>query len=312
MADNSQAWYVIVNPRAGGGRAVRRWQQVCRQLQDEAAGWEVSYTTCEGEASALAAAGWSAGYRRFLTVGGDGTHHEVVNGLIPAAGAQLAELVYALLPVGTGNDWIKTHGIPSSSSEWLRMFRRGHIATQPLGRIRYCRGAEEQTAYFANVAGLAYDGYVVKEAQRHMQRGRSGRLFYLGLIVSCLFRYRLQRARLQVDSEPVEDRFYTINAAIGRFNGGGIQIAPHADPAGEKLAVTFARSVSKLQVLLAIRRFYDGTLGDHPRITTTRADTIRVTEAGDGPLPVEADGEYLGTTPVTIDLLPYRLRFIAP
>ena len=310
MADHlHQDWTIIVNPRAGNGRAGRHWARYGTALAELLPRHEVHWTSRRGEATELAAAAVRAGKRHVIAVGGDGTHHEVVNGLAQAAYDRLSEIHYALLPIGTGNDWIRTSGTPQRFTEWLDRLRAGRFAEQSVGRIRYRQGGETRQCYFANMAGLAYDAFVVRSVQ---ERGavQGGKALYLWHTLRCLFRYRPQRTQLRLDGKARDERIYTLNVGIGRYAGGGMQIVPHADPAADTLAVTYVRDVSIGEVLLNLRRFYDNTLADYDRAVLTHARRIEVAAAGDGPILLEADGEFLGETPLQIDLAAGRLRYL--
>lgn len=305
------SWTVIANPRAGGGIRPAVWQLIQKLLRQQLPDHQLLITTDDERADRLVAQAIGNGSRHILAIGGDGTHHSAVNGIMHARAASGAEIIYALLPIGTGNDWIRTHGIPHDLRGWFDQFGSGQLHQQNVGRLRYHRDGQERQAYFANVIGLAYDGYVVRVANAAPPR-RGGRLFYLWLTLRCLFDYRPQRARIHYDGHSVDDAFYTINIGIGRYSGGGMQLTPQAEPAGDRLALTYARSVSRLGVLLNTYRFYNGRIGDHPRITTTHARRVRIEAPAASPLPVEADGEYLGFTPVAVDFLPAALTFIGP
>jgi diacylglycerol kinase family enzyme len=106
----------------------------------------------------------------------------------------------------------------------------------------------------------------------------------------------------------VEDEFYTINVGLCRYSGGGMQLVPHAIPDDGLLALTFARKLPKLEVLLQSGRFYKGTLLEHPRIEGYQTDHVRVEAADDEPCLVEADGEFLGQTPVEFSIIPAALK----
>lgn len=303
-------WLIIVNPTAGSGLAGKTWPDLLEQLASHLPHHRVTFSTHRGHATELAREAVEEGRRYLLAVGGDGTHHEVVNGIMRQQACPSTDVHYALLPVGTGNDWIKTHGIPTRFVDWLRMLQKGHWAYQNLGRLTYFHQGRPAERYFTNVAGLAYDGYVVRFTEGRRPRF-SGQLFYLSVILRCLFQYRPQRAKLHLNAQAVTDRFYTINAGIGRYSGGGMQLVPHAEPAGNALAITYAGPVTRLDVLLNTYRFYNGTLHRHRLVTSTFTDHLRVEADGDGPLLLEADGEFLGETPVDIRLVPNALRFLA-
>ncbi len=306
-----QKWLIVVNPAAGSGRVGRLWPTLYNHLITHLPDHQVVLSEAQGHATVLTQQAIEQGFRYILAVGGDGTNHEVVNGIMLQKVAPTAEITYALLPVGTGNDWIKTHQIPRPIEEWLQMFLKGKTRLQNIGHLQYYVGDEQRTRYFANVAGLAYDGYVVQFTEQKAPV-LPGRVYYLMVILFCIFRYRLQRALLRFGDRQISDRYYTINVGVCRYSGGGMQLVPQADPTGSQLALTYAGPVSKLGVILNTYRFYNGTIGEHPLVTTTHAEEVAVEESGDGPLLLEADGEFLGQTPVKITLQHLALRFIAP
>lgn len=308
-ADHS--WTVIANPRAGGGLRPVAWQLIQQLLRQYLPDHHLLTTRADARADQLAAQAIRGGSRHILAIGGDGTHHSAINGIMQATQGRAEGIIYALLPIGTGNDWIRSHGIPRGLRAWFDQFCGGHLHRQNIGRLHYQAAGAEREAFFANVVGLAYDGFVVRVANAQPPR-RGGRLFYLWLTLRCLFDYRPQRARIDYDGQRVEDAFYTINIGIGRYSGGGMQLTPQADPAGDYLALTYARTVSRLNVVLNTYRFYNGRIGDHARITTTRARHVCIEAPAADPLPVEADGEFLGYTPISVELLPAALTFIGP
>lgn len=306
-----QAWFVLINPTAGGGLSGRRWPDYARRLEKVLPDAKLAFSEANAHAMELVGRAIEDGYRYVMAVGGDGTHHEVVNGIMRQRAVPSHEVTYALLPVGTGNDWVRNYRIPADIDRWLAMIQSGHTRTQSVGLATYQHEGQTKQRYFANVAGLAYDGYVVRYAHQHPP-AFGGNLGYLFLTLRCLFQYTPQRAHLYLDDNLVVDRFYTINAGIGRYSGGGMQLVPHAQPNDDRLAVTYAGPVSRLGVLLNTYRFYNGTLGRHPLITTTHARRLRIEAADDGPILLEADGEFLGESPVEIEIMPGALKFVTP
>lgn len=304
-------WQVIINPTAGSGLDQRHWQQIESRLLKLLPQYEVHTTDAPGTATTMAQQLVSAGARHILAVGGDGTNHEVVNGIYQALGPRSAEVIYALLPIGTGNDWIKTHQIPNRLPAWFDCFQMGNLRQQNLGLLHYYQEGQAQQCIFVNVIGLAYDGFIVQTGER-LGAHQRGKWFYLWLTFRCLFQYTPEWATIQYDTKSVSDHFYTINIGIGKYSGGGMRLTPHARPQGKQLALTYARSVSKLGVLLATPRFYRGTLGQHPRIETPFARSISIDTDEQPPLLVEADGEFLGRSPIRVELLPNALTFIGP
>lgn len=298
-------WYIIVNPAAGNGRVGRRWPEIERLLQEFGFSYTVKFTEYRGHAIRLVEDAVLKGHRYFLALGGDGTNHEMTNGILRQTVAPSAEITYALLPIGTGNDWARSYGIPHDPRARLQRLKEGRVVYQDVGKVAYQSDGQTQERFFVNVAGMAYDAFIAKKLDRHRLVSRLQYLFMVGLY---LFEYRLTPARLQFDGRTVDDFFYTINIGICRYSGGGMQLVPQALPDDGLLALTFARRLPKWEVLLQTRRFYNGALLQHPKVEGVQTKQLRVNHLGGQPTLLEADGEFLGETPAEFFILEKALR----
>lgn len=299
-------WHIIINPTAGNGNARLIWPQIENLLQQMSFSYSVHFTERVGHAIQLAETAVMGGGRFVLSVGGDGTHHEVANGILRQNRTPSNEVSLAALPIGTGNDWVKQYGVEKNIATRLQRLLNPEFVYQDVGRVRYYTedGAEAER-YFINVAGLAYDGYV---AQRVEAEGKTGsKLAYLIAVARYLFDYEPQTVALHYDDHQVVDRFYTINVGICRYSGGGMQLVPHAVPDDGKFALTFARHMPRWEVLAQTRRFYNGSLLSHPKVTGAQVREVTV-DAASLACPLEADGEFLGYAPAAFELLPGALR----
>ncbi len=307
-----QHWHIFFNPAAGGGKAGRQWPHLYPQLQALLPVHTLHISQARNHLATLVEnAICEQGARYLLTIGGDGALHETINGIFRQQQVDPHTIVVALLPLGTGNDWIKTHRLPTQFEAWQTVFLAGHLQQQDIGKVDYQVEQELRSTYFVNAAGLAFDAYVVRYANSVGWRWMSNRFFYLWAILRCLFMYRLPQARIRWADQVREQYCYTISCGIGSYSGGGMQITPHADPADGCLAITLAGRLSPLAVLLNTYRFYNGTIGDHPRVTLFHTTELYVDSCTDQAIGVEADGEFLGFTPVHIKILPRALTFIA-
>lgn len=313
MNTQTRRWFFIVNPVAGNGLAARRWPAVEAVLRAQLGEIKVAFTQCRGQAIELAQQAVRGGYRFIAAVGGDGTNHEAINGLMLQNNAPLADIAYTLLPIGTGNDWIRTHGIPTNLNAWIAMAKESQrIIWQDVGVAEYQdANRQPQRRFFANVAGMAYDGFIVQHAEQHKQLIK-GRLMYLALVMSGLFRYKLSSAAVTWDGGQAQGRFYTINAGICRYSGGGMQIVPHANPFDGLLALTLAGPLTKLGVLANTWRFYNASIGQHPKVSLHQTRRISVQNLDGAPLHLEADGEFLGYAPATFYLADGKLPVLVP
>ena len=305
-------WYVIANPTAGNGKVKKDWPAIEEKLMTSLPVGEVGFTAYRGHAIHLAQQALNAGYKKIIAIGGDGTNHEVINGIMWQNSVDRSSILYALIPVGTGNDWIKTYGIPNSIDGAIQIIQQGHYRFQDVGLATYHKHGKQLSRYFVNVAGMAYDGYICQKMEAKPE-AISNKFSYLWLVFKCLFQYKLRKAKVLIDGErKVSGKFYTINVGICKYSGGGMQFVPHAVPDDGLLALTTAGELSKLGVLLNTPRFYNGKVGQHPKVETYQCTTIDVEADEDMPTLLEADGEYLGTTPVHFQLIPKAIKVIVP
>lgn len=308
---HNQKWYIIANPSAGKNRVNRQLPLIEKLLRLNTVDYEIVKTSQRGDGISLVKKGIARGYRNILSIGGDGTNNEVVNGIIEQDWVPSHEITYSLLSIGTGNDWVKTHKIPTNIKDFVSMLKNGKTTFQDVGVVFFLNNNEMQKRYFANIAGMAYDAYVVQKTEK--QSGVfSNKLFYLVSLMRYLFQYKLQKAKIRFNGQELSGYFYTINVGICRFAGGGMEIIPHAVPNDGQLAITIAGQFSKLEVILNTYRFYNGTIAKLSKIFTGFSTSVTVDSLEKEPIPVEADGEFLGYTPVEFRIIPRALRILVP
>jgi diacylglycerol kinase (ATP) len=303
-------WYIIVNPAGGNGSVGRAWPSIRQRLSDAGFSFTEAMTKAPMHAMQLVEDAVHTGFRKIIAVGGDGTNHEVINGMLLQQIVPSAAITYVLLPVGTGNDWIRSVGIPSGLDAWIQMVQEGHRHQLSVGKIRYQGTQGEAIRYFINVAGLAYDGYIASKLDGSSWWMRS-RFIYLLMVFVYIFKYVLTKGEVSIDNTEIEDFFYTINIGIGRYSGGGMQLVPHANPKGDRFGVTLAGRLSKIGVLMATPYFYNGKVEEHPKVSTYSGEEVEVRSLDPKEeLLLEADGEPLGTTPAHFSLIPEALTVI--
>ena len=276
-------------------------------LQEMGFSYNVQFTERRGHASRLAEDAILKGGRYILGIGGDGTNHEITNGILGQNFVPSSEVYYALLPVGTGNDWARQYGISAVPRQRLERLLSLQTVMQDAGLVEYFAEGETRKRYFVNVAGMAYDGFIGKKLT---QKPAQNRLHYLLMVAQYLLEYQLTGARILFDGQVVEDKYYTINIGLCRYSGGGMQLVPHAIPDDGLFALTYAGALSKAEVLLQTPRFYDGSLLKHPKIGSAQVRSVRVEQTGDSPTLLEADGEFLGETPAVFTLLEKALKVV--
>ncbi len=299
---DDRRWLAVLNPAAGGGRAARAWPALATALAAASVAVEAVVTKGPGHASELVSRAGERGVRRFLAVGGDGTLNEVVNGL--ACGGERTAIAAA--PVGTGNDWARGLGLPRQPTALAAMLRAERRRAHDLGRVSCELAGMRRDTVFINVAGAGYDADVLGRLPSVGPRS----LRYVWAVASGIARYRPPRYRLECADLSVDERLLVAFAAIGRFAGGGLRLAPEADPGDGLLELVAIRALAPLAALVRVPKLYRGTLAGDPAAITARGPEVRIST--DRPAGVEADGQLLGTTPVTFSLQPGAIDAIVP
>jgi diacylglycerol kinase (ATP) len=239
-----------------------------------------------------------------VAVGGDGTVNEVVQGL---AGR---EVELAVIPRGTGWDFVRTYGIPRRFDEAVAVARDGRARTVDLGRAHYRAwdGAQAES-WFANIASAGMSGAIAKRANE-TSKALGGKVSYLWATLAVFARWRNDEVRVAVDGERRTGRMHDVIVANGRYLGGGMMICPEAEPDDGLFDVLLIGDLTKRDLLLTLPKTYRGTHLPHPKAELLRSARVEVD--ADEPLPIELDGEQPGTTPVSFEVVPQALRLRVP
>jgi len=249
------------------------------------------------------------GYRNIAVVGGDGTMNEVVNGIFTQDLCDASDITVGMIPVGTGNDWCRTFGIPFDYKTAVDILGRAQSMLQDAGRVTYFHKEEHKVRYFANVAGMGYDALVAKQTNIQKEKGKGGPLVYLYFVFASLLQFRFPDAVISVDGDQVfSGDIFSMNVGICKYNGGGMMQVPFAVPDDGLLDVTLIRKASKVMVIRHATKLYDGTLINLPFVSTYRGKIISMQSSRK--IYLEVDGESLGHTPFTFEVLPRRLKVI--
>jgi diacylglycerol kinase (ATP) len=304
-------WFIVLNPAAGGGKVKKTWPSIEAELNKLGVDFTANFTIAPGHATSMIRDAINAGFRKFIAVGGDGTNHEAINGLLSQEIIDPKALTYALLPVGTGNDWIKTHHIPVNWRKWLPQIFQSSSRPHDVGFLEYQGSQGLEQRYFINIAGFCYDAFVVRAMSLVIPRPK-GKLAYLWWIIRCLFQYQPSLCSIHFDGQTVEQKCYTINAGICKYSGGGMQFVPQASPDDGLIGLTIAGDVSKWNVIKSTPQFYSGKLENHPHVKLYQSTEIAIHSLSEQKVYLEADGEFLGEAPVKIRILPAALSIILP
>lgn len=292
-------WFVIVNPVSGSGRGLADLPLISKLLRDNGIQHDSVFSEHKHHAAELTVSAIESGYRHIIVVGGDGTLHEVVNGLFIQRSVHPSEVAIAVISTGTGNDWIRMYGIPTRYSEAIRAIKEGYTFLQDVAEVDYEESKYRQTRYMANVAGLGFDAKVIERTLTSKAKGYLGRGGYMWCLVRSFFSHKATGVKIWVDDRLVfNDLLFSIAIGVGRYNGGGIQQLPAAVADDGLLDVTMIRPVHWWHVVFRIRRLFNGTIYSIGHVKHLQGRKIRIESSPETPL--EIDGELYGGTPVEL------------
>ncbi len=303
----SEPWCAIVNPAAGGGRAGKRAPSTLARLRDAGLDLAVRYTTGPGDATKIARDELERGMRRFLTVGGDGTTHEALNGVLsadPREARPNARVTFAMLPLGTGNSFLRDFGITNATEAERRILRGRTRAVDALA-IRHRGGV----VYAFNLVGLGFAsraGTLTNEKYKAL--GAAG---YVAAVIEAtversVYVYPFTTDRAARDERPA----LLLCFSNSRATGGGMQMAPRAETDDGELDVIRIGTMSRLEFLRQFPRIYTGTHVLHPRVEASRATWVDL-DLGGAVVPCMIDGEIVPLALERIEVVPSAFDVVA-
>jgi YegS/Rv2252/BmrU family lipid kinase len=303
-----QKWLIIVNPNAGNGKGKKDWSRISEHLKNEGLSFIVKFTEKKGHAIDFTIEGIKDGYRKIITVGGDGTLNEVVNGVFLNKVCPTTDISLALIPVGTGNDWGRMFGIPLDYKKAISIIGENKLMLHDVGLVSYFDKSVKKERYFINIAGLGFESAVVKRTNHQKDMGHGGKLIYFYSLLMSLLSYKNTKAEIIIDGEKIISDVFSINVGNGKYCGGGMRQTPNALPDDGLLDVTVINGIGKFEIIRNLKILYDGTILSHPKIDGYKCKNLKV--SSDSVLYAEADGESLGNTPAEFSIIPAGINIV--
>jgi diacylglycerol kinase (ATP) len=312
MTEKNPRIKVIVNPRAGWGHAAEIAPLIADHLRRLGADFELVHTRVAGEAISLAHNAAEEGFGTIVAVGGDGTSHEVVNGLMGHAahmGNGHVAGTLGCIPAGSGNDFAVMNGAPVDVEAACRQIVQGKTQQVDVGRVTIDGTI---TRYFDNAVGIGFDALVTM-ATKTFPNLRGFALYVPAVLKTVFVTLSSPTVRLTLDEQMTEVSTLMTVVCNGPREGGTFLVAPNARADDGLFDVITVEKMSRLSMLGLIPRFMKGTHLSDPRIRVQRAQRIKV-ESEREPLFLHVDGEILcdHAHTVEVEMLPSSLCMIAP
>ncbi|MBV8065645.1 MAG: diacylglycerol kinase family lipid kinase [Actinobacteria bacterium] len=296
----------LVNPASGNGATGKRWPELAHRASVLGLDGETLLSERPGQLIELAEQAARGGAELVVAVGGDGTLNETVNGLVRAGGdAQLATI-----PLGTGMDFVRTYGIPTRFDDAVRTALGHATRAIDVGRVTYRTWAgEEAERYVVNVGSVGMSAAVAQRANG-MSKALGGKATFFYALTRVFLAWQNTVIDVDLDGSRRSARMHDVIVANGQYHGGAMWLAPEAQPDDGLFDVILIGDVKKLDFATTAPKLYRGTYLAHPKVDLERAHVVSV-DAQER-LPIELDGEQVGTTPARFEVVPGALRVRVP
>lgn len=312
--DKKDIWLVVVNVFAASKKAGSVWKKAAVMLEEAGVAYRAMFTGGADNAIAISRKACAMGYRKFMAVGGDGTVHDVLNGIAgyvysqETTEARLSDFTLGVLPVGSGNDWVKSTGVPRDIRSAVQVLAEGKTICQDTVKV----SVADTVSYMANVGGIGLDARVCEIVNRKKEQGYRGKQLYVTALLYCI-RHRVPvRARIICDGNEIfSGRYLSIAFGVGKYSGGGMRQTPLAELGDGLLDVTVIPDIPLWTIAKEILKLFTGTFHTVDVLTIAKCrEVVIIPECQADAEPVEVDGEVVGRGASRMEVLPDQINVI--
>ena len=296
-------WFIIANPTSGNRNFSKKWQEIQQNLKTNTIDYSFAITEYSKHEIELVQNAIQQGFKNIISVGGDGTLHHVVNGIMTQRYVKTSDITIGVIPVGTGNDWIKTYNIPNNIEKAIEIIHQKNTILQDIGVLET---KNKSIRYFNNVAGLGYDGYIVNKLKKLKPFGS---LSYLLAGTYGLLFYKKSIFKVTFDDKEIEANCLMTILGICKFSGNGMQFTKDVHTSDGFLDITIAKNITLFDLILNMPKLYNGKFVYHKKVETYKTKEITVTPKISKPY-IQADGELIGTGKVSVKIIEKAINFV--
>ena len=322
VSDRSKIWFAVINGYAASKKASSKWTKAEERMRAKGVVFHGSRTGKAGNAMELTFDACMAGYRRFIAVGGDGTVHDVLNGIAAYVDGHdsdsFSDFTLGVIPVGSGNDWIKSTGVPKDICKAVDILEASVVRTQDVVRLSVLdfdalpQKKELAVSYMANIGGIGIDARVCEKVNALKTQGKRGKILYVTSLLRAISERKPALARVECDGKTVFDGAYLSMAfGVGKYSGGGMRQTPAAVLDDGLLDMTVIPDLPLRRIAREVPRLFTGTFLKVPELVVSRAKVVTVIPYDMGcSEPVEVDGEVVGKAPVEFRVLESQINIV--
>lgn len=315
MTEENHKWLVVVNPKASIGKGGKDWPEIQQLMKSENIDFDFVTTEYQGHAIQLVKdLITEKGYRKIISVGGDGTNNEIINGIFNQERFPTTEITMGVIPIGTGNDWCRTFDFPSEYSKNVEILKKGHTLLHDIGKVTYFNNGNSKCRYFLNAAGTGLDEMVCNKTNQLKSKGKGGTVRYLLSTVHSFLAFKCLHVQIEVDGTMIfDDKIMSLSIGNCRFNGGGMMMMPKAVPDDGLFDITAIKKIGLIKFAANLKYIYDGSFAEKLKeVSLFQGRHIKVVSIPSHKLLLETEGETLTNSPFEFEMLPKAINMVVP
>jgi len=302
---STKKWFVIVNPTSGNGTSKKMWPKINQLLIQSGFDFTFAFTEYLNHSINLTETSINQGIKNIICVGGDGTLHNIINGIMSQNLVVSTAINVGVIPIGTGNDWVRTYNIPSNYKKAITIIKRGNTRQQDIGKINLLNG-NKNTLYFNNLVGVGFDGLVVSKVEKYKSLGSMA--YLVGAMLS-LFAFRNFKTTLYFNDNSYKTKSLMVLVGLCKYSGAGMQLTKEPSPSDGKFDISIAGDLSKMEIIANLKNLFNGNIVDYKKVTTYKTDMIKII-IDEKEIPfIEADGELIGKGSFSVSIIPNAFTF---
>ena len=301
----SKTWFVIVNPTSGNGASKKKWPLIFKELTKQSIVFNFEITKHKNHAIEIIETAIKNRYTHFICVGGDGTLHTIVNGILSLNPSNLNDIKLGIIPIGTGNDWVKTYNIPLDFKKAIEIIKEQNTVNQDIGKIKIINTGK--IVYFNNLAGIGFDGYVVNKVHKFKNLGF---LAYLAGALVGITSYKKPTFKIEFNNISIQQKTLMLLIGLCKYSGGGMQLTKDPNSTDGLFDISIIYTINLITILKNIPNLFNGKICNHKLVYNYKTNLLKVTVLDKNNAYIQADGELIGTGSFAISLLQNSLNFI--
>lgn len=303
---------MIGNPAAASSAAGDTWKATIEPLKHAGLDIDSVATQSKGHGIQLAFEAAGKGYRCFLSAGGDGTLHEVMTGLLrycDATSVSMEEFTVGVLPYGTGNDWLRSTGIPGNLEAAMKAVVEGNTSKEDVVRVK----VDGQVYCMVNMGGMGVDAAICHDAKKLKQRGLRGNFVYKLAALYSAYARKCCPVEVRCDGELVyQGKLFSATIGNGAYRGGGhIQTAPDTRWDDGLLDLCIMPHANLLRESLFMIHCLHEDIASQSDVICRKFKRMEVKPLGKSGTMVEIDGGYRGLVPLTVELTGEQINIVS-